>query len=632
MIVNLIENCYDVFSILINNGKHIMPLNSKDLLQNLNSTYLKLHQTFEELFWVFKMGDHSVEETMNQAEKDRDLFRSDARNLDRVKDALTINGPEEGVTGEDRKRLEVWQNFFRLYQTPSELTPLRDKIAILEGQVAKKFATRTEGYKDPKTGEFVSASKGKIRMMMRTNPDETVRKACFDSLEAMSLDAVGEFVELVAMRNEFARALKFPDFYAYKLRLNEGMDKSEVFDVFDEIHEKTRYAFGEIRALEAARPGLRKPWNFAFMMSGSFTLEEDPYYIFDEALPRWGRSFAALGINYRGGQLQLDLLDRQGKYNNGFCHYPNLVNFEDGKRNPGSANFTCNAIYGQVGSGHLATNTLFHEAGHAADRLGSERTEVCLNTEWAPASIAWAETHSQFLDTMFASIEWGTRYAKDKDGNPYPFELFERRSRQMRVNAPLSLNGIMMVSEFEKRVYEEKNLTAEKVVEIAKEVGHKYTDYSEDSLWVLSVPHIYDWESSAYYHSYGLAILALDQWRHYFYEKYGYIVDNPEVGREMATVWKFGSAMMFPEFVRLATGKDLSPEAFLEEVTMDIEKYLARERKRVARMKSIPEFIGPVELNAKIRMVHGKELIADNSVSFEDMARKYKEWLRKQIK
>jgi hypothetical protein len=42
-------------------------------------------------------------------------------------------------------------------------------------------------------------------------------------------------------------------------------------------------------------------------------------------------------------------------------------------------------------------------------------TEICLNTEYPPASTAWDETQSMFLDTMFDSIEWRTRYAKNLD-------------------------------------------------------------------------------------------------------------------------------------------------------------------------------------------------------------------------
>jgi len=235
------------------------------------------------------------------------------------------------------------------------------------------------------------------------------------------------------------------------------------------------------------------------------------------------------------------------------------------------------------------------------------------------------------VDTMFSSIEWKIRYLKNKDGDSYPFELFERKARQVRILSPLGLNHIMMVSEFEKRVYEETDLTSEKVIEIAKEVSRKYTDYSEDTLLILSVPHIYDWESSAYYHSYGLAILALSQWRQYFYKKYGYVVDNPSVGDEMANVWKLGSSKLFPEFVRIATGKKLSPEAFIEDVTMNIDDYIARAKKRTERLKLVLGRTGPVNLNAEIRMVHGKELVADNSISFEDMVQKYKEWLHKQV-
>lgn len=55
----------------------------------------------------------------------------------------------------------------------------------------------------------------------------------------------------------------------------------------------------------------------------------------------------------------------------------------------------------------------------------------------------------------------------------------------------------------------------------------------------MSVPHILADESSAYYHGYVLAELSVHQTRAYFLRKYGFITDNPEVGRELAEVyWK----------------------------------------------------------------------------------------------
>lgn len=604
-----------------------MASEAKDLLYRLNSTYCRLHRNFEELFWLFKMGDHSKEEAMNEAQNKRDNFRANVTNLVEVEALINDSNTDKA----EKEKLRIWQNFFKLYQIPEELKPLRDRIMALESKIEAVLASQKEGYIDPHTGKFTEASKLKMRMLMRTNPDEALRKACFDALSKFAVTIVDDYVEVVTLRNQFARALGFEDFYAYKLQICEGMTKDEVFGIFDKIYKKTWPTFNDIRELERKlKPGLRKPWNFGFMMSGSFTKEEDTYYQFEEALMSWGRSFAALGIDFKGGKLQLDLLDRKGKYNNGFCHYPAIVNFIGNKRNPGASNLTCNVVYGQVGSGFQGGNTLFHECGHAADRLNAEKTEVCLNTERPPASVAWAETHSQFLDTMYSSIEWRTRYAKDSDGNPYPFELFERKTRQLRLLAPHELHHVMFVSEFEKLIYETVDLTREKVLEIARRMSKKYMDYSEESIMALSTPHIYDWESSGYYHAYGLAILALQQWRKYFYDKYGFIVDNPEVGKEMTEVWKMASSRTFAEFVKIATGKELSPEAFLENATMELDEYLAKAKQRLEKMKKVPIFKKSVKLSAHISMVHGKEVIADNSISFEDMAEKYKEWLSRQ--
>ena len=61
-----------------------------------------------------------------------------------------------------------------------------------------------------------------------------------------------------------------------------------------------------------------QPWNTGFMMAGDVTKKLDPYFPFEKAVEQWGRSFSALGISYEGAAMNLDLLDRKGKYSNGF--------------------------------------------------------------------------------------------------------------------------------------------------------------------------------------------------------------------------------------------------------------------------------------------------------------------------
>jgi len=245
-------------------------------------------------------------------------------------------------------------------------------------------------------------------------------------------------------------------------------------------------------------------------------------------------------------------------------------------------------------------------------------------------STAWAETQSMFMDTMFSSIEWRTRYAKDKTGNEYPFELFKRKVRKLAPLRPTHLHHIIFVSTFEKEIYETKNLNLEKVMKIARKNYRKYFDMSVDSLSALNVPHIYSWESSASYHGYGLAQLAVYQWREYFYKKFGYIVDNPHVGEEMKKVWSLGARKTFKEFVVLATGKKLSASSFLKDSVLSAESIIKIGKNRIRRMEKVRPFASAINLNASIQMVHGEKVIATNRKSFEDMANKYKDWLLSQ--
>jgi len=600
-----------------------------ELLDYMNEHYAKLHTSFEVAFWISNMGDHRFDKKMYRAQAKRDEFRSDAF-LRRE-----VQGCIDSSKGEIKRRLKLWDHFFGLYQTPPEAFKIKDRVNALESKVMKVRTHRKEGYIDPGTSKFVEASENRMRVLMRTDANEAVRKACFTALEKLPYDTLADFVQIVKLRNEFARALGYDDFYSYKARIDEDMDKKEIFSIFDKIYARTKYAFKNIRALEnelesSGRSGLRKPWNFAYMMIGDFTKEEDPYFQFENVLSYWGRSFSALGVDYCGGSLKLDLLDRRGKYNNGFCHYPRLVSYKNGIRIPGSAGFTSNAVHGQVGAGVQGINTVFHEAGHAADRLNSIQEDVCINHEYPPNTVSWAETQSMFMDTISSSIEWKVRYAKDRAGQSYPFDIYERKMKAIHVLRPLDMMHVGYVVEFEKEIYECGDLTKEIVLEIARKVFRKYFDRSEDSISILNVPHIYSWESSAYYHGYGMADLAVSQWREYFFEKYGYIVDNPNVGKEMTKVWNLASRHPSKKLVKLSTGKSLSANAFIRDVTSPLNVLISKAKKRVQRLKNVPEYLEPVKLNANIVMMHGKKKIADNKVSFEDMDMKYKEWLRGQ--
>src|SRR5690606_23691095 len=154
-------------------------------------------------------------------------------------------------------------------------------------------------------------------------------------------------------------------------------------------------ALASLEALKRARgPDATGPWNLRYFMTGDISNELDPYFPFAQSFERWGRSFSALGIRYRGAELVLDLVDRKGKYENGFCHGPVPAWRRDGVFRPARVQFTANAIPGMTGSGKRAAETLFHEGGHAAHFANVDMPAPCFSQEFAPTSVAHAETQS----------------------------------------------------------------------------------------------------------------------------------------------------------------------------------------------------------------------------------------------
>src|SRR6185503_14654748 len=208
--------------------------------------------------------------------------------------------------------------------------------------------------------------------------------------------------------------------------------KREVFELLDELEARTRSRAARSIEELRARSGEVRPWDVHFLASGDVTREQDPYFPFGAALERWGRSFAALGIDYANAELVLDLVDRPGKYENGFMHGPVVAWREGERRHRARIHFTGSAIPGMVGAGYRAMETLFHEGGHAAHFANVDMPAPCFGQEFAPTSVGFSETQSMFLDSLLGDADWQSRYARDRAGNVLPWAITERGIRIMQ--------------------------------------------------------------------------------------------------------------------------------------------------------------------------------------------------------
>ena len=244
-------------------------------------------------------------------------------------------------------------------------TNIRSSITALEDTLSSARNSMNLGYTCPKTAAFVEKSSVGLRTTMKTTDDEATRKAAYEGLYSIGGFVLQNgFVDIVKQRNALAKALGYVDFYDYKVTQAEGFDKATLFGILDTLLEGSQPLLESARAQLVAEKGKSAgdPWNTGFLMAGSVEEALDPYFPFEKALENWGRSFSKLGIEYKGATMTLDLLDRKGKYSNGFCHWPQPAWVKaDGSFQPSTTNFTSLADPSAVGSGKTALTTLMHE-------------------------------------------------------------------------------------------------------------------------------------------------------------------------------------------------------------------------------------------------------------------------------
>lgn len=607
------------------------------LLDQLDDDYVRLHTSKEDAFWSSYMGLEpdaaAARAELDRREIELQRFLRDPERLRQVREALAADG---ALSAEERTALEGWRATFEAHVIDSaEARALAERIVEAEGALARARGEMPLGYVHPEQGH-VRASSVKLAVMLKTEQDPRLRRAAWEGLRSIEPWVLERgFLDVVKLRNQLGRMLGAEDYYDWKVRRTEGMSKAEVFALLDELEAKTRDA--ALRAVEELRrqKGADQvtAWNIRYLVGGDVTRELDPYFPFAQALARWGRSFAAMGIRYRGARMVLDLVDRAGKYENGFMHGPEVAWRKRGELQRARIQFTANAIPGMPGSGQSATATLFHEGGHAAHFANIDMPAPCFGQEFAPTSVAFAETQSMFLDSLLEDADWRVRYARGPRGEAMPLELIERALRVSQPFAAWEARAMLTVCYAEKAIYElpEDRLTPEGVLAVLRETERRLLFLDDGSPRpVLAVPHLLSGESSAYYHGYVLAEMGVQQTREHFLARDGHLVDNPRIGPDLTRVyWRPGNSQRCSPLIEALTGKPLGADALARHVCRTVDEALAEAREAVRREPTLPRFDGPVDLDAHIRIAHGNQTIAEVAPggSFDDLSRAFGRWI-----
>lgn len=606
-------------------------MSARAYFNQLNQDYLAIHRRKEDLFWATYMGTSADHDGFTQAEQVWKAFCADPQRLPALRAALAeaeLQTDPELVAG-----LKGWLAFYEcnVVENP-QAAALMDELVAAESAL---FAARRDlelsmldEQLQPVAGSLPAASSA-----LAASTQEAVRQSAHQMLRDLENWVVSHgFPQIVTLRNRFARAMGYRDYFDYKVNKNEHMTPEQLFQILDDFIARTQDRCQQTLNSLAEQKGLAAlaPFNLRFYATGDVTRQLDPYVPFWRAVSDWITTFRRLGIQYRGATLTLDLLDRRGKYENGFCHGPVPSYFAGQTWVPAVVNFTSLARPAQIGSGWHGLGTLFHEGGHAAHFANVTRNAPCFSLEFPPTSMAYAETQSMFCDSLLQDADWLKTYARNPAGEPIPDRLIHAMIATDQPMRAFNERQIALVAYFERDLYAlpETALTAERILALAREHEIRLLGV-ESPRPLLAIPHLLNQESACAYHGYLLAQMAVEQTRAFFLQRDGYLTDNPHIGPDLAKhYWAPGNAATHDETLRNLTGEGFNARYLADACNRSVAEAWTQAQASMQAAAIRPRSDDGPSLDAKIRIVDGEILIADNLISDNQLCADFAVWVQ----
>ncbi|KOO16715.1 peptidase M3 [Vibrio xuii] len=610
-------------------------MTATEYLNDLNRRYLAIHRSKEDFFWETYMGISDDHDGSTKAQTVWTSFLSDAEQITTIKQQLEAVDSITDISERAQTRigLQGWLATFQSHAIEgAETQALKNELIAFEAALFEKKQKHTLYYQD-ENGQQIEGSLPVLAAAIRTNDNESARQSAHQALlnlEQWLLE--NGFIELIKLRNQFARSLGYDSFFDYSVAKKEMMSSQELFAILDDFEVRTRDANLSSLASLAQEKGQNAltGHNFIYSYSGDAMRDLDPYVPFSKSLRRWVESFGRLNIEYSQAELTLDLLDRKGKYQNGFCHGPVPSFYDQNEWVPAQVNFTSNAKPDQIGSGYSGINTLFHEGGHAAHFANVKMNAPCFSQEFAPTSMAYAETQSMFCDSLLNDADWLKQYALDADGNPVPDEIIQAMINSSQPFAAYEERSILVVPYFERALYQlvDEELTPERITALARECEKRILGIECSPRPLMAIPHLISDEAACAYHGYLLAHMAVYQTRAYFLDKFGYLTDNPEIGPLLAKhYWHAGNQRSHNETIMSLTGEGFNAKYLADSCNQSPQQAWAAQQEKIAGLAT-RQRAEVASLNATIKVVDGSQELANNQGSDEQMCDQFECYIK----
>jgi len=493
--------------------------------------------------WDFYIN--STPENMDKMNAAQDKMNEFYDNKDVYAELKEIN--DKGGVGEKhlKKQLRTLTSAFGDgIEFKEELKAMNEK----ENEISQKL----NSYQMTIDGKPVSKAELSKIMESETNPE--IRKKAADA-KIKSGDLIADdLVELVKMRNDFAKKKGYDNYFDYKIAEDYDIQPKELDKLLDDVAKNTK------KSNEKVMAGIKKDLSEAFGVKPEdlrsyhfgYLAGEDPEKVVNDKITSkedvvdiCKKAYKGMGYDVEKLPITLDLFPRENKNTHGFS-FP----IEAGKDARILANLTDNVS---------SVDTLMHELGHSVFTV---KTDDKLPYMVQDTTSTMTEAVAMMMGDMIRT----EGLVKDRISP----EISEKFEKSLGKEESTFVGSSMAIIDFERNMYKNPD---QDLKQLWKDMSVKYKGRSEKdeatNEWA-TIPHFLS--HPAYYQNYFRASLIKAQLYEALTEKFGKLTENKETANYLDNnLFKYGGSKDDNEILTEITGKELSADAFCNRLNKLVE-------------------------------------------------------------
>lgn len=556
-------------------------LTFENVIEKYEAKIDEIDYLFNVIEWnsYLNSGDEGMAKLLDIYEKKMKDLINDEDNFRRIKTLKKLY-EDKNVKGKKRDIVEKWYRYLdrlivldpKIKKIQQEVMEKKNKLAGLWNVYRPKMKDKKGRYiKDKETGKPKLFNGSEIKLILAKEPDRAKRARAFEAQSQVGYELnKNGFKDLIKIRNKFARARGYKDFYNMKYAF-AGLHEERIFEMFDKIVKETdaitKKAIEDFKKKHNYKEF--EPWDADYASLG-FSKYIDDYLTKEGMVPATKDSFKRMGMDLDKMNIIMDLEPRAGKFPHAACWGIRSAKKVNGKWQGEESRIMANLDKGGIDQ----YDTLFHEMGHAVHDVYIRQNHTInnnMNLHYLYDMGPFVEGMAYTLQKVPYEKKWFLEYAM-YDGKKKTkvqrkklekaFEEFEKASRPWDA---FNFRNLLVKVYFERDIYKDPDASFEDI----------YWKNMKRLLFVKKHEKLPHWSHKmhfithpVYYQFYVLADMISEQNVHFFKKKYGTMVDNPKVGKLLIKhYFNPGASLSWEKMLENLTGEKLNPQYKIDAAT-----------------------------------------------------------------